>query len=74
MWPENVGIVKAFMAVASQWRVVSLATGRFYWQGLRYADVRAGLAQADIALTPSQWADLQVMENAAASALNGYRG
>lgn len=67
-------IIHAFLAVASQWDIVSLGTGRVYWQGLDYARVSAGLERAHILLSPAQWSGLRVMERAAASVLNGYRG
>ncbi len=67
-------IVHAFLAVSNQWQLLPLGTGRVYWQGLDYARVRAGLKQAKIKLDPAQWSWLRVMESAAASVLNGYRG
>jgi hypothetical protein len=72
-WPQNMAIVDAFIAVASQWRTIVLPNGRVVWQGLDYASVDIGLNRAGIALRPDQWADVQIMERAAASALNGYR-
>jgi hypothetical protein len=74
VWAENMAITDAFLSVASQWRAVPLADGRVLWQGLDYSGVRAGLKAAAIALDPRQWAGLQVMERAAAAALNGVRG
>lgn len=74
VWPGNWDIVNAFCAVASQWRTISLASGKVWWEGLDYAAVRAGLGFARIRLTPDQWRGLQVMERAAADALNGYQG
>ena len=67
-------IVDAFVAVSSQWRLVPLPSGRVHWQGLDYAGARAGLEQAQILLTPSQWVGVQIMEREAAAVLNGYRG
>lgn len=67
-------IVRAFQAVSNQWQIVPLGGGRLYWQGLDYARARAGLKQAKIKLNAAQWSWLRVMESAAASALNGYRG
>ena len=74
LWPENKPIVDAFIAVATQWRVVTLASGRAWWQGLDYTAVRAGLEMADIRLTPAQWFGVQQMERTASATLNGYRG
>lgn len=74
VWPENMGIVDAFMAVTSQFRPISLAQAGLHWLGMNYAGVKAGLDMAGIVLTPAEWAGLQIMERAATSALNGYRG
>lgn len=51
-----------------------LADGRQHWQGLDYAAARAGLELEGIAVRPHDWAGVRVMERAAASALNGFRG
>jgi len=74
VWPENKMTVDAFIAVSSQWRMVPLISGRVHWQGLDYTAVDAGLTRCGIALSPAQWVGLQIMERAAASVLNGYRG
>ncbi|MDT7533729.1 DUF1799 domain-containing protein [Sphingobium sp. SA2] len=74
VWPQNMSIVIAFLAVSTQWHLLSLGTGGVYWQGLDYARVAAGLDKAGIALSPEQWSGLRLMERTAASALNGYRG
>lgn len=71
---QNMVIVNAFLTVASQWRIISLATGKAYWQGLDYTAAKAGLDLAQIALTPAQWSGVQLMEEAARAVLNGYRG
>lgn len=73
VWPGNMEIVHAFIAVASQWRAIVFPNGKVHWQGLDYAGVRAGLAGARLRLSANQWAGLQIMERAAAAALNGYR-
>tara|TARA_R110000868_G_scaffold230335_8_gene483498 strand:+ start:565 stop:765 length:201 start_codon:yes stop_codon:yes gene_type:complete len=65
--------VDAFIAVATQWNTTALASGKVHWHGLNYAGARAGLKQAKIRLTPDQWSGVQVMERAAAAALNGVR-
>lgn len=74
VWPHNMSIVIAFLAVSTQWHLVALGTGGVYWQGLDYARVTAGLDRAGIALTPEQWSGLRLMERAAAAERNGYRG
>lgn len=75
VWPTNMPIVQAFLTVQSQWRAVTLGmSGGVYWQGLDYAGVRVGLEEAEIKLTPAQWAGLRLMERSAAAAMNGVRG
>ncbi|MFC3442546.1 DUF1799 domain-containing protein [Sphingobium rhizovicinum] len=74
VWPQNMPIVTAFLAISNQWDVIPMASGQMYFQGLDYSRVRAGLKQARIKLNPVQWDWLRVMENAAGAALNGYRG
>lgn len=74
IWPTNWTIVKAWLAIATQWRAVPLASGAVYWMGLDYAGVEAGLRAAEITLTPSEWSGLRLMEAEARSALNGIRG
>lgn len=68
VWPENWPIVKAFFAVATQWRVAG-GMGLVVL-GLDYAGVRAGLDAAGIAVTPDLWAGLRIMEAEACAALN----
>ncbi|NML88345.1 DUF1799 domain-containing protein [Sphingobium sp. TB-6] len=74
IWPENMPIANAFLAVSSQWRTIPLISGRVHWQGLDYAGVSAGLDRAAMSLSPSQWMGLQIMERAAAAAMNNSRG
>ncbi len=74
MWPQNMPIVTAFLAICTQWRIVPMPSGHIYWQGLDYTAARAGLKQARIKLNPAEWSWLRVMESAASAALNGYRG
>ena len=74
VWPQNMPIVTAFLAISNQWQMIAMPSGHIYWQGLDYARVRAGLKQAGIAVSPVQWAWLRVMESAARAVLNGYRG
>ncbi|RJF70866.1 DUF1799 domain-containing protein [Rhodopseudomonas palustris] len=74
VWPENWDTVKAFCAVATQWRVVSVGGGdapaRAVFVGLDYTAARAGLDAEAIAVTPALWAGLRVMEAEACTALN----
>ena len=74
VWPENMPIVDAWLAIASQWRTVALADGRVHWIGLDYAAAKAGLELAAITVTGSLWAGVCAMERAASAALNGVRG
>ncbi|WP_316200403.1 MULTISPECIES: DUF1799 domain-containing protein [unclassified Bradyrhizobium] len=86
IWPENVAIVRAFIAVASQWRVVPRSAGGMITPmggtiaptipvviGLDYAGVRAGLDAESFAVTPELWRGLRVMEAAACAAFNEDR-
>jgi hypothetical protein len=83
LWPQHVGIVNAFMAVAMQWRVVSRggggAAGPFggmvapivpFFIGLDYSAVRAGLEAEGFIITPELWRCLRVMEDEACTVLN----
>ncbi|MEX0971528.1 MAG: DUF1799 domain-containing protein [Paracoccaceae bacterium] len=69
VWPQNFKIVRAFVAITSQWRVVGSMDGLMFL-GLDYAGVRAGLKAARIKLSPDEWGQLRLMENAAVAALN----
>lgn len=75
MWLDNWNTVRAFLAISTQWSVVSigggLAPAQTYWIGLNYGGVEAGLRGAEIASTPQLWAGLRVMEAAAKGTLNG---
>ncbi len=75
VWPENWPTVKAFLAVTTQWRVVSIGGGGFAPTmprvlGFDYSGVRAGLDAGGFAVTPEIWRGLQIMEEAATAALN----
>ncbi len=74
VWRQNVPAVLAFLAVASQWRVVAGGMGGIAVIGLDYTGVRCGLAAAGIRVTPAIWAGLQVMEAEAVRAMNGRAG
>ena len=69
IWPEHMGTVQAFLAVAGQWRT-AVGQARIIYHGLDYTAVRAGLKMAGIALTPAQWGDVQLIEAGAVAALN----
>jgi len=74
VFPENWTAVCAWSAVCTQWRTAAisggLGAGRLVYLGLDYAGARAGLALADMDVTPELWAALQVMEGAAIEELN----
>lgn len=62
--------LRAFLAVSGQWRIVAAGDSQL-WKGLDYTAVKAGLDLAGIAVTPAEWADVQIIEAAATAALNG---
>ncbi|ACF01849.1 hypothetical protein Rpal_3347 [Rhodopseudomonas palustris TIE-1] len=83
VWPEHADTVRAFLAVASQWRTTAIGGGGFATMGggaaaplrlvyvsLDYTAVRAGLDAEQIAITPALWRGLRIMEAAACAALN----
>lgn len=73
VFADNFNAVRAFLAVASQWRVMArggLTSGLIYL-GLDYAGVKAGLRMADIHLDGPGFAKMQWIERGAVSALNG---
>lgn len=74
VWPVNMPIVDAFLAVATQWRTVALVDGRVMWMGLDYTAVHAHLAAIAVVLNPGQLLRLGTMEREASDALNGVRG
>lgn len=74
MWPQNVPVVRAWLAVSTQWRTAPLPLplgGGPYWIGLDYAGVVAGLGALGIVVTPQLWSGLMIMEDEAIRALNG---
>ena len=77
MWRQNVPIVRAFLAAASQWRAMPVGGGMvaltFFYTGLDYAGARAGIEAAGITITPEIWNGVRIMEGAALAALNGVR-
>lgn len=70
IWPEHLPALRAFLAVADQWRVLQGET-KAVWLGLDYTAVHAGFNLAGLALTPAEWADVQTIEHGARAALNG---
>lgn len=70
IWSSHLPALEAFVSVANQWRTAPMGGG-FRITGLDYAAVQAGLTLAQITLTPAEWADFRVIEQAAKAALNG---
>lgn len=70
IWACHLPALNAFIAVSDQWRFVPRRDGARV-AGLDYSAVQAGLTMAGISLTPDEWADFRVIEQAAQAALNG---
>jgi hypothetical protein len=70
VWPENLPAIAAFIACATQWRVVALADGTTRATGLDYAGCRAALDALDVNVSPDLWSDVQMIEGGAIAALN----
>lgn len=70
IWACHLPALNAFLAVATQWRFAPSRDGTRA-TGLDYSAVQAGLGMAGISLTPDEWADFRVIEQAAQAALNG---
>ncbi|ETR79294.1 hypothetical protein X566_01540 [Afipia sp. P52-10] len=74
VWQCNWPVLEAFLAVSSQWRVVSVGGGMSpalpVYIGLDYAAALAGLGAAGIDITPDLWSGVRTMEAAACAALN----
>ena len=81
LWREHAEIVRAFLLVATQWRVTPVSAGassmaggfsttRTIFIGLDYGAVKIALDIEGIAPTWELWRGLQVMEIAALAALN----
>jgi hypothetical protein len=62
LWPGQEAPVRAFLAVATQWRQGGT--------GLDYAGCRAGLEAEGITVTPDIWRGLRAIE---AGAVEGFR-
>lgn len=69
IWRDHVTALRAYLAIADQWRVVAGGSGAL-WLGLDYGAARAGLDLAGIAVSPEVWADVQLIEAGAKAALN----
>ena len=62
------GALHAFLAIATQWRVVGPGDGTLRLTGLDYAGVRVGLDLAGVVVTPAPWSDIQLIEAGAIAA------
>lgn len=69
LWPDHLPALRAFLAVADQWRIVM--GDKAVWLGLDYTAVQAGFGLAGLTVTPAEWADVQLIEEGARAALNG---
>lgn len=70
IWHQNEPALRAFLAVATQWRYSGGGMGPLFAIGLDYGAARAGLRMAGIKVTPELWSDVQVIEAAATAAMN----
>ncbi|WPY96102.1 DUF1799 domain-containing protein [Limimaricola variabilis] len=68
VWPQNAAALTAFLRIATQWRVAATLSA-VVRTGLDYAGARAGLDLAGIEMTPALWADVQVIEAGAITAM-----
>lgn len=74
VWPSHAAAFRAFLAVASQWRTALMTSAEGFRTrvvGLDYGGAKVALDALGIAVTPALWSAVQVMEQAAAAALNG---
>lgn len=65
--------MRAFLAVADQWRALVLPDGTIAWLGLDSSGVRASLALAGITLPPDAWDEVQQIATGALEELNRDR-
>ncbi|WP_323780162.1 DUF1799 domain-containing protein [Thalassovita sp.] len=75
VWAEHVPAAEAFLASATQWRTQTRGGGpyssaRMVFLGLDYSGVDVSLRRVGLELSPKSWSDLQIIELAAAAALN----
>lgn len=75
VWPENVDAVELFCVVSGQWRVLA-GFGAAGYLGLDYTAVEAAMRMRGVKNKDRArlFADLRVMESAAAQELNRRRG
>jgi|GEM_PF-6691322 len=74
VWAMHVPALSALATGGTQWRTRLIWTERGPVErvvGLDYGALKVALDMVQICMTPAQWADLMVMERAAAGALNG---
>lgn len=70
LWVQNAPAVRAFLAIASQWRVVASERTGLRFIGLDYDAGDAGLRRAGIETTPEDWEGVRIMEAEARRILN----
>ena len=68
---DNLPALQAFLAVSTQWNMVSDVDRGPRAIGLNYPAVETGLRMAGIETTPDLWADLKLIEFGARAAMNG---
>lgn len=71
IWEDHVPALEAFLAVATQWRVIAGGLGGSQVIGLDYTACEAGLRLAGVEMTPGLWAEVRVIESGAIAAMNG---
>ena len=74
LWARHLPAFQALCAAGTQWRrrLVFTAAGPLELvTGVDYAALKVALDILGIVLTPSSWAELMVLERAAAGAMNG---
>jgi Phage related hypothetical protein (DUF1799) len=69
IWQDNLTALEIFLACHKQWRILTGGDKPWY-QGLRYVEVEAVMRIRRIKNPAAVFADVQVMEDAATSALN----
>jgi hypothetical protein len=70
VWVCNTDAVETFLDAATQWRLVSSATGGTRVIGLDYLGARAGWELAGVEVTPALFAKIQLIEQGAIAAFN----
>jgi Phage related hypothetical protein (DUF1799) len=69
IWQDNLPALEIFLACHKQWRILTGGDKPWY-QGLRYLEVEAVMRIRRIKNQAAVFADVQVMEEAAMTALN----